>query len=963
MRRKIELYINGSLADIATDALVLMNYKLTDSESPAAVYNSWSQSVVLPRTSKNNAIFDHIYRADHVTRSGKFNALARTPFVIYNEQGEILESGYLKLNDMSETQYNATLYGGLGGFLFGLMYNSDGSKRSLADMVYMSGGDEHEFDFNITRDSVRDAWRRVTGLDGNPSKWDYINFAPCYNGLPGGDFNSKRAFCPVTGIYGVTGSESGYTSRRDHVLVDLVNNVDEWAANDLRSYQQRPVVRMKAVIDAICAAANNGGYTVNLDERFFKNSNPYYTKLWLTLPKLDSIQLPNESGSGTGTFDGPNPGAQPTYTNGRQVDIEINGPWNTKGYTAKHDLSVTFVPTVLGSSQDTTGLAAWEKPVQPSGRTYRRVVTAYQLLALDQNGTVIGGSKVAMASTRTICSDGATPMETTVAPATFVQKYNNALSTHWNQFTPAWTPEDGDVYDSSMYNGAKYMNTGSGRQLVDSSNDPVEVTLSFSGVAGISRVMLRTTYICIYSDGGVGIPYYQDQRNEMGSSDASATMTFTSLSFNGGEDSYSYSVSGTAHSGSEITKQLLLGGTQTPADYLLSFCKMFGLLLTYNSATKEVGVLTRQTFFNGNGINLEGKIDLPSRRNVPYAVSSRWYEWTAGVNGRFADYYRDVYNKEYGMARVNTGFEFDGSHNDVLKGCIFKGAAEVLHNNKYFVRIKQNSKDVPSPFIDGGKYSLWNGSGEAKQFDIVCPDNSATIEYVNQYFPGYDYTLLPKPEFCDKDNKAVGGEDVLLMYNGRQSTSRYSRYTITDDNGLMTLYNEGAPCYLLGQWTIAANKKYTVNNDDGGDSGSFNRSFSSSFDTGDNSEKLYMPRFRRMTDSNVLPMVITHSLDFAVPSEIDQPAISCAADKAVYQRGWANYITDKMNVDTKVMTCKVDLRGLQVGQDLLRNFYYFEGCWWVLNQIKNYVVGGDDLTECEFIKVNDKTNYTNGQTY
>ena len=219
------------------------------------------------------------------------------------------------------------------------------------------------------------------------------------------------------------------------------------------------------------------------------------------------------------------------------------------------------------------------------------------------------------------------------------------------------------------------------------------------------------------------------------------------------------------------------------------------------------------------------------------------------------------------------------------------------------------------------------------------------------------------PEFCDKDNKAVGGEDVLLMYNGRQSTSRYSRYTITDDNGLMTLYNEGAPCYLLGQWTIAANKKYTVNNDDGGDSGSFNRSFSSSFDTGDNSEKLYMPRFRRMTDSNVLPMVITHSLDFAVPSEIDQPAISCAADKAVYQRGWANYITDKMNVDTKVMTCKVDLRGLQVGQDLLRNFYYFEGCWWVLNQIKNYVVGGDDLTECEFIKVNDKTNYTNGQTY
>ena len=120
MRRKIELYINGSLADIATDALVLMNYKQTDATAPAAVFNSWSQSVVLPRTSKNNAIFDHIFRADHVTVAGKFNALARIPFTIYNEQGEILESGYLKLTDFDDRQYNATLYGGLGVFPGGI---------------------------------------------------------------------------------------------------------------------------------------------------------------------------------------------------------------------------------------------------------------------------------------------------------------------------------------------------------------------------------------------------------------------------------------------------------------------------------------------------------------------------------------------------------------------------------------------------------------------------------------------------------------------------------------------------------------------------------------------------------------------------------------------------------------------------------------------------------------------------
>ena len=950
MRRTYELYINGTLADIATDALVLMNYKQTDAESPAAVFNSWSQSVALPRTSKNNVIFDHIFRDDHITTSGKFNPLVRTPFVIYSQTGEILESGYLKLTEITETQYNATLYGGLGGFLFGLMYNPDGSKRSLADLVYTNGGDEHEFDFNITRDSVRDAWRRVTGLDGNPSKWDYINFAPCYNGLPGGDFNSKRAFCPVTGIYGVTGSESGYTSRHDHVLVDLVNNVDEWAANDLRSYQQRPVVRMKAVIDAICAAANNGGYTVNLDERFFKNSNPYYLKSWLTLPKLDTIQLPSEQGSGTGIADLPEgKGVTPNLSGAPTADAVVHGPWEGGASTTKYDINAQIVPR--GFNTGTVRVSIGENyttGIYPVYIVNEYAIAVYQLVAYDAQGLAVGGSKVVMVATT-----GNFGLSTT-NPETFVSYFN----AHGGNWAPKWDDAENGIFENIIHQDGKF-NSSHDYNLQDNNGDDIPYSLAISNVSGVAEVKLHVWYMGFQDSEETGM-----QTIVYTGADGDVTDgVFEGFSFGDPVVSYNYLSDGTAHSGSQITKNILLGGTHTPADYLLSFVKMFGLYITYNAATKEVGILTRRTFYEGRNINLDGKIDLPSRRSVPYAITSRWYEWVSPVTGRFADYYKDVYNREYGMARVNTGFEFDASHNEVLKDCVFKGAAEVLHRNKYFVRVTQDSKAVPSPFLDGGKYSLWNDTGEAKQYDVTCPNDSAVIEYLNANYPGYDFLVLPKPEFCDKDNKALSGEDVLLFYDASNVTTYYSRYTLTDDNGLMALYNEGAPCWLLGQWTIPANKKYTVNNDDGGDSGSFNRSFSSSFDTGDNSEKLYMPRFRRMTDSNVLPMVITHSLDFAVPSEIDQPAISCAADKAVYQRGWANYITDKMNVDTKVMTCKVDLRGLQVGQDLLRNFYYFEGCWWVLNQIKNYVVGGDDLTECEFIKVNDKTNYTNGQTY
>ena len=67
---------------------------------------------------------------------------------------------------------------------------------------------------------------------------------------------------------------------------------------------------------------------------------------------------------------------------------------------------------------------------------------------------------------------------------------------------------------------------------------------------------------------------------------------------------------------------------------------------------------------------------------------------------------------------------------------------------------------------------------------------------------------------------------------------------------------------------------------------------------------------------------------------------------------------DRFDRDTKVLTAQVDLSGLEVGGALLRRFYRWGGCLWSLNKIINYSLTTDDLTECEFVQVKDKSNYT-----
>ena len=42
----------------------------------------------------------------------------------------------------------------------------------------------------------------------------------------------------------------------------------------------------------------------------------------------------------------------------------------------------------------------------------------------------------------------------------------------------------------------------------------------------------------------------------------------------------------------------------------------------------------------------------------------------------------------------------------------------------------------------------------------------------------------------------------------------------------------------------------------------------------------------------------------------------------------------------------------------MRKFFYYDGALFVLNAIRNHSLTTWDDTECEFIRVQDKTNYT-----
>lgn len=1026
MRRKISLYISDQLVDLDDQSFILFNYTMDDLSNPTIVKNSFSQQITLKGTPANNRIFGGYFKTDRVIgNSGgdtgvDFNASQKTPFTIYNEMNEILESGYVKLDSVSrmgeDIQYKVTLYGGLGSFFYALSYDENGNKRSLADLIYLNGDNpEHELDFVITAGAVREAWTNLKGIagtsltllnttnnaylgvdgsiiptTGHPEYcikefqassdtdilvtcssiyndqyagcvamdaygnairaffiqqgsafldeplslpngtytlrvfgaaesickaqrypvnhvWDIINFAPAYNGIPDGNFSPDKALVVPSSVGlldSITQGEGAeaveYTLKSGYSLVNLAEAQDEWAVKDLRSYLQRPVLSMKAFWDAICNPANNGGYEVDASVIQDDDTFGLYSGLWKTLPMITSIgSIQQESGDLSLTMSS-------TPSSGNVIgryDIGGSVPAGTK-VTASINLKVRFNMPSGANSYNELSLRASRQ----TGRNYYQKfsVIFIQAVAYGSDDSVVGGSKIkcigavgraggsAMAAACGYVPVWSADYENVSASA--ANKISAGVFELPNEMGFSVTAQDVAYYKimMSVYSGTFYQVTGSGGTA----------RYSYSGDGSVSTPVLYHDY------------------------DTGYTPNSTFIIHGETTDSITYTSSESLRSGATITKSMLLSSSHTPAEYMISFCKIFGLYFSYDVVTKKVTILRRNDLYQDETIDLTRRVDLSKGISIqPLVFNAKWYDFVLdGVGGAFYDEYLNVEGIQYGIQRVNTGYDFNAEAVNLMDSVVFKNACTILARSKYFNMIFKGQVFQPSPFLDkGNTYTLWSASGETLETDISCPPESANVEYYNDNpaYKGYDVNSARKLELRTADNKPIDGSDILVFHEG---WNRYPYFKLSDDVPAMDVLNDGVPCWLLGA---------------GG--------------TCD------IPIFQRYSYGNV--SLIEDSLDFGYPRQMDIPGVRFSDGCSIYERGWKNYISDRYDVNTKVMTCRVNFSGIKVSQDLLRKFYWYDNSLWVLNKIKNCSLTTFDPVECEFVQVQDKSNYLNGQEY
>lgn len=315
MRQQINLFIEDREVEFSQPPQILYNYKEKELRNPTIVKNSFSKSIEIEGTPTNNDIFGHIWNLERSQYYGAgggvtFNPSRRADFKLY-VNSELYERGYCKLDNIVKTgndvKYQISLFGGIGSFLYGLQ-NRDGdteAKLSLADLDFVDDDyNSLDLDFNITKETVQEAWQQLDRQIDDKDKWEVINFAVTAEGVPD-NFSADRVLFNSNGnfnLFPVSSGDyrtilNGNTAATGYCMLESKKPLTMDTSFDLRSYLLRPVLSIEAFFRAIRMPQNNGGYDIQLDNHFFYYNNPYYHRAFLTLPRLRELNI--ERGTST----------------------------------------------------------------------------------------------------------------------------------------------------------------------------------------------------------------------------------------------------------------------------------------------------------------------------------------------------------------------------------------------------------------------------------------------------------------------------------------------------------------------------------------------------------------------------------------------------------------------------------------------------------------------------------------
>lgn len=938
----IELFINDHKADIDDSVRISLTYNATDLENPTNVRNSYSKTISLKGTANNNRIFDSFFMLDHSI--GDFDPRKRVEAVIY-DNSSIVEKGYIKLDSIKRSGnsivYNITFYGSVGDFFYSLSFNEDGSKKIMSDLNFNLNTPNSDKMLEWTTDYILGGWDKLTRpfdeTDRTPDNW--IIAAPTYSGMyedfdnekilinqdsyKGGEYSRYHEVLPDT----KTVDGKIYRPKNGWVKCEAPRELVEAETHCMVSKYQRPAVKLKLIMDAISNPQNNGGYQIVWPE---DSTDPtsYYSK-YLNKSYVLMNRIPFDEEIDTAN----------SYEEMRMKSEEEVTKWiPTKTFSLVNldgnetiDISNMVNPTVSVAVQPTIPFA---KGVTPDD-AYTFYTSRYDgMLVASESNWYYGGIHC-----RVDVYDGDGKI------VKFGKDY--ILWSGLPRFIYGDKKDEFDFgygYDGDIKqlvasklglnrNNIEFVQTSFKNGKI--ANQPYHTldrpfVINIPNVSADSiNVKITFGYVSVEKSNPYAMDYNWYYFYQMANGVVDRFYTISKINMNVVTNSETKIITGIFNSSISpllqhtiVNPQMLFGNEHTPLDYLLGWLKIFGDKVEIDSFEKKAYIRHRWEYYKDLLIDIDKDICRDKEIVIqPTYTDAKWYEYGLGVPQTYASQiYMSKVNGQYGKYRQDTEYSFNNETRDMYDGNIYQNVIPYRLSSIYMPSPQEVGGDtnvIYPLFSQTVRMTYFNNDDENEQvvYTPFANDNAR-----KRYYDRFNFLCC-----FDKDNGNVDDiSNAIVLLDDNISTSLLP-YTMCDILPVMSELNNGKNCYI---------------------STADEMGYASVYDTAKTkiASKVYtMPSFN--TDLNI-------TYDFAQPAY--NWLVNGYTQHTLYSLYWDRYIADLYEKNNKTVELWCFLH--HEPREAMKRCYYFDGSYWVIISISDYVPSMNGPVKVKFVKTNDYVN-------
>lgn len=796
---KVDIYLENRKLDIDYIDLAL-TYSFSDLTNPTSVTGDYSKTITIKGNQTNNEIFGQIWRFDRTILDSatsnigvNFNPSKRVDCKIYINGG-IFKSGYVKLNSIKMSKgvisYDITFYSDLCGALHAL------KDKKLIDLDY-----PNNLEHIINRNTIIDMWNNKHELS------DSMTYIMANNGLYDKKFESNKILTYVNNNYKIVDTPSQI-------------KIDECAKGEYRSYYQRPALKIDNLLNKIVDSYNQeNDNKIELGKEFFNINNPYYASSVITLPQLNIEEKTN------------------VYKGFISQDWQrVDSSYKIKLKNGEESLSST--PYNVPVDQPHIIL----NNIEPYTVSDSSIFNNTQVIDM----TTLGGSSEFVIE---FLLEAILTLDGKLDVGAKIEYYRNNYPTFgidvqlWEngKLVEHMQPFYYDIKGNKNYDSSVSLDRPDGYALCSGGRDNESWAKCYSinrftgyGDSNFLQelpVHFKSTYLPKTGQYEIRIyPYliqignnvwgYYYQKENYGfigtksveivihpfkrpTSDADNILLLYPANGINGQNPFT-GVDFTVNNNEEITsdsrvlKNDLLDGETTQGDILIDYCKMFGLI--FDTEGNKVRITNKNNFFsNYQIIDWNDKIDYSKDINIiPLSFDSKYLLLQYKDNeSYYSKYYKNKYNQEYGIARIDTNYEFNSDDKNLIEGTfdgtiMSKEATRMLIGNDYIFKLDE--KILPAYFtLDNNERNSISTS-----FNLLFNNG---IKNINSPIWVSDSSIIMKDENIGGGNACwLDLTNTTITNNFATQISYYPQFSTLSNNGLYS-WSFGYPRENYAGWS------------------------------------------------------------------------------------------------------------------------------------------------------------------